>query len=98
MTYTFIGLAIFGACAALVHYLASKAPLIEPCDEIERVERLIGMAKHHREQMDAIADEFVSMHGPTSDYEIDELMRVVHDGESYNETIKRIMQHRNKVA
>jgi len=97
MENTFWLIAIFAVCTVCVILLCKKAPAIEyeDGDEIDRINSIIASAKHHREQLEARADELVRAH----DYrwgscEADDLARVIFDGEDYQETLVRIMRRK----
>ena len=87
------GVAFFSAAIAL---LCRFAPVEYYDDgEIERINRIIAASKHHREQLEARAEEFVRIHGyEWGSCEADDLARVVWDGEDYAESMQRIMRRK----
>lgn len=69
-------------------------------DKVRKINRMIGSASHHREQLHAIAREFVRMHDEEpGSCEADELMHVILDGEDYTTAMKRVLRikkHRSR--
>lgn len=61
----------------------------------DRINLLIQRARHHREQMQALSDEFLHLHGEQwgSD-DADDLLNVVWDGDNYDSAIRRIWARR----
>ena len=83
-------------CSVAIALLCKMAPVEYYDDgEIERINRIIAASKHHREQLEARADEFVRIHGyEWGSCEADDLARVVWDGEDYAESMQRIMRRK----
>lgn len=99
MVTTAIVIGAWASLVGIVVWLCHRAPVIEyeDTDQIERINRIVGSAKHLREQLDARADEIVRAHGyQWGSCEADDLAAVVWDGEPYDDAIKRIMRRKVK--
>lgn len=77
-----------------------RKPKIKPvrrCDVTSRVNEILAARAHHREFLEALAREFVALHGyPYGSDEADELMHVVFDGQDYEQTMQRIMSWKKR--
>ena len=61
-------------------------------NKIDRINELQLMAARNREQMEAVCDEFLQLHGyERGTFEGDELESVIWDGADYEQCMKRIM-------
>ncbi|NNE62367.1 MAG: hypothetical protein HKN35_15855 [Woeseia sp.] len=88
-------LAILLACTFALICMVETAPVRE--DIPDDINRKIQYAHWLREQQEATALEFVDIHEPTSDYEIDELRNVIYNdptAEEYAACMIRIMHYR----
>ena len=66
---------------------------------IEEVNQMIGRATHHREQLGAIAERFVQLHGYTwNSCDGEDLAGVIFDGDNYEIVLKRIMNRRKNLT
>lgn len=60
--------------------------------KIDRINHLLKLSQHYRDQVEAMAIEFVSLHdeAPGSN-EADELMHCIYDGANYQDCMRKIM-------
>ena len=90
--------AISSGCLVWVIVASGDKPTPKPePDEIDEVNRMIGYAKHLREQQEATAAAFIDLHDPTSNFEIDELYDVIVNRPSsadYAASMVRIMHEK----
>ena len=88
----------FVLCAAVVVILCRRAPIIEDMSDeeeerVRRVMQIIASAKHHREQLEARANEIVEIHNrEQGSCDADDLASVVWDGEDYATVMTRIFR------
>jgi hypothetical protein len=98
MEWIFLGVTLFGASTFLVCLLCLRVPQIEECDSVpEEINRLLGYAAWLRDQQEATAMQFVELHEPETDYEIDELTDLVFNqptNSEYAACMLRIMNHK----
>lgn len=68
--------------------------------KIERINEILNRSAWHREQLDALADELVMLHGYGQERSraTDELDDVVWLGVPYQEAMSRIMESRKRRA
>lgn len=98
MEWIFLGATLFGASTFVVCLLAVRGPRIEECDNVpDEVNRLLGYAAWLRDQQEATALQFVELHEPETDYEIDELTDLIFNdptNSEYAACMLRIMNHK----
>lgn len=96
---------VFWTCLGLLGFLAccvfflicsvESSPVIETVPD--DINRQLLYAEWLRDQIEATAEQFVALHEPVTQYEIDELRSVIYDNptsEVYAETLIRIMHYR----
>jgi hypothetical protein len=66
-------------------------------NKIDRINTILGSSAHHREQLNALAEEFCNLHAvkPGSDDEED-LVSVILDGDNYKRVLLEIRRRRAK--
>lgn len=65
--------------------------------KIERIKTILGTATHHREQLNALADEFCTLHAVKMGSEDEEdLVSVILDGDNYQRVLLAIRKRRAK--
>jgi hypothetical protein len=102
MTALIVSVALCGlalaACTFFVVLACHAAPLVEDMSDeeeelVRRVMQIIASAKHHREQLEARANEIVEIHNrEPGSCDADDLRSVVYDGEDYALTMTRIFR------
>lgn len=102
MTAVIVSVAVmvvsFAACAFFVILACNNAPIIEDISDeeeelVRRVMQIIASAKHHREQLEARANEIVEIHNrEQGSCDADDLASVVWDGEDYAVVMTRIFR------
>lgn len=91
MTTIALTLLGFAACTTFVIVACRRAPIIEDDGTSERIERIIGIARHHRQQLEAAEAELLEIHRyARGTCEADDLMDVIWGGVSYVEAMQRI--------
>jgi len=66
-------------------------------NKIDRINHLIALASHYRDQLAAMAEEFRSLHGARKgSCDDDDLEGVIYDGEDYRCVLTRIRKRRAK--
>lgn len=100
MTAALAGFLVILFCTAMFVILSFvwPDPLVEPIadcgplSKIERVHQVQDRAAYHRKVLEALADEFVELHGyGYQDVEAAELLHVIWDGGDYPDAMVRIM-------
>jgi len=66
-------------------------------NKIDRINHLVTLAGHYRDQLAAMAEEFRDLHGAKpSSHDDDDLQGVIYDGEDYRSVLMRIRKRRAK--
>ena len=68
---------------------------VKKMNKVERINHILNLSKHYREQLAAMAAELADLHNAnigTHDY--DDLMGCILDGEEYESVMRRIMNRR----
>lgn len=67
--------------------------------KVERINHIIDLSKHYRDQLAAMADEFAGLHDvEPGSHDHDDLTGCILDGEAYESVMKRIISRRAKCA
>ena len=66
----------------------------------KRIEHLVNVARHYRDQMNAMSVEFVKLHDvEPGSCDADDLISVIYDGFKYDEAMRRIINRKlNAIA
>lgn len=92
--------AAWSACTGALVTAIKRDTKPAPPDTIDEVNRLLGLAKHYRDQQEAVATAFIDLHDVTTDFEVDELYHVIQDNPTHAEyaaAMVRIMNYRYPV-
>jgi flagellar motor component MotA len=64
-------------------------------NKVERINHLLNLSKHYREQLAAMAAEFAELHQANiGTHDFDDFMGCILDGEEYDSVMRRVMNRR----